>query len=144
MKKETKIFNCQVWLLLSAKQNHKIFVSRSHSDWKDAWHKEKYARCRETLIRHLYWACEKDIYRLTRRSPANDYNTYDIEEGEKIITCFCYVFMCVFYFFHRTIEWNEVIIQNIKDSFIRLVKGFLISNIAVCLSFLPIEYTQKT
>ncbi|XP_017773459.1 PREDICTED: probable insulin-like peptide 7 [Nicrophorus vespilloides] len=45
-----------------------IFRDRSNTEWKEAWHKERYTRCRETLIRHLYWACEKDIYRITRRS----------------------------------------------------------------------------
>jgi hypothetical protein len=34
------------------------------------WHQETHSRCREKLIRHLYWACEKDIYRLSRRSMA--------------------------------------------------------------------------
>ncbi|KAJ3666452.1 hypothetical protein Zmor_001894 [Zophobas morio] len=53
-----------------------VFRDRSQSDWEEAWHKEKYTRCRETLIRHLYWACEKDIYRLTRRSDQNSYNNY--------------------------------------------------------------------
>ncbi|RZC35022.1 insulin-like peptide 7 [Asbolus verrucosus] len=51
-----------------------VFRDRSQSDWEEAWHKEKYTRCRETLIRHLYWACEKDIYRLTRRSDQNTFN----------------------------------------------------------------------
>ncbi|XP_049820865.1 probable insulin-like peptide 7 [Aethina tumida] len=45
-----------------------IFRTRSKSEWQTAWHKEKYSRCRDTLVRHLYWACEKDIYRLTRRT----------------------------------------------------------------------------
>nr|BBI47311.1 insulin-like peptide 4 [Gnatocerus cornutus] len=53
-----------------------VFRDRSQSDWEEAWHKEKYTRCRETLIRHLYWACEKDIYRLTRRSEPNTYTNY--------------------------------------------------------------------
>ncbi|CAG9827594.1 unnamed protein product [Diabrotica balteata] len=45
-----------------------VFRERTHSDWKNAWHQEKFSRCRDTLIKHLYWACEKDIYKLTRRS----------------------------------------------------------------------------
>lgn len=32
------------------------------------WHQEKHSRCRDKLVRQLYWACEKDIYRLTRRN----------------------------------------------------------------------------
>ncbi|XP_018562495.1 probable insulin-like peptide 7 [Anoplophora glabripennis] len=55
------------------------FRERTDSDWKNAWHKEKYSRCRETLIRHLYWACEKDIYRLTRRSDPS-YKYYNDNE----------------------------------------------------------------
>ncbi|KAK9879182.1 hypothetical protein WA026_004030 [Henosepilachna vigintioctopunctata] len=51
-----------------------IFKQRSHSDWRDAWHKEKYVRCRETLIKHLYWACENDIYRITRRRPTKRFD----------------------------------------------------------------------
>ncbi|KAJ8916968.1 hypothetical protein NQ315_008368 [Exocentrus adspersus] len=57
-----------------------VFKERTHSDWKNAWHKEKYSRCRETLIRHLYWACEKDVYRLTRRSDLN-FKYYNTDEG---------------------------------------------------------------
>uniref|UniRef100_A0A336LZN9 CSON009057 protein n=1 Tax=Culicoides sonorensis TaxID=179676 RepID=A0A336LZN9_CULSO len=45
-----------------------IFTARSPDDWATIWHKEFHSRCREKLIRHLYWACEKDIYRLTRRN----------------------------------------------------------------------------
>lgn len=54
---------------------------RSKSEWEEAWHRERYSRCRETLLRHLYWACEKDIYRLTRRTDIlphaeEDYSKY--------------------------------------------------------------------
>ncbi|GJQ74061.1 putative biological adhesion [Trypoxylus dichotomus] len=45
-----------------------IFRGRTKSQWEEAWHREKFVRCRETLMSHLYWACEKDIYRITRRS----------------------------------------------------------------------------
>lgn len=45
-----------------------LFVARSPDDWAKVWHTENHSRCRERLIRHLYWACEKDIYRLTRRN----------------------------------------------------------------------------
>ncbi|XP_026469769.1 probable insulin-like peptide 7 [Ctenocephalides felis] len=45
-----------------------IFRERSDEDWGDAWHKETHSRCREHLMRHMYWACEKDIYRISRRS----------------------------------------------------------------------------
>ncbi|XP_057661223.1 probable insulin-like peptide 7 [Diorhabda carinulata] len=44
-----------------------VFRQRTHSDWTNAWHQEKFSRCRDTLVKHLYWACEKDIYRITRR-----------------------------------------------------------------------------
>ncbi|CAH1155102.1 unnamed protein product [Phaedon cochleariae] len=56
-----------------------VFKERTHSDWKNAWHQEKYSRCRDRLISHLYWACEKDIYRLSRRSDPSfkRYNDYE-------------------------------------------------------------------
>ncbi|TDG38965.1 hypothetical protein AWZ03_014614 [Drosophila navojoa] len=43
-------------------------VRSSQSDWENVWHRETHSRCRDKLIRQLYWACEKDIYRLTRRN----------------------------------------------------------------------------
>ncbi|KAL3279470.1 hypothetical protein HHI36_016980 [Cryptolaemus montrouzieri] len=49
---------------------------KSHSDWREAWHKEKYVRCRETLIKHLYWACENDIYRITRRRASKRFSDH--------------------------------------------------------------------
>ncbi|KAF5276241.1 hypothetical protein FQR65_LT04046 [Abscondita terminalis] len=58
-----------------------VFRQRSRSDWHDAWHREKYTRCRDTLIQHLYWACEKDIYRLTRRSDPNNVKVYEDENN---------------------------------------------------------------
>ncbi|XP_023178681.1 probable insulin-like peptide 7 [Drosophila hydei] len=45
-----------------------LFRERSQSDWENVWHQEAHSRCRDKLIRQLYWACEKDIYRLTRRN----------------------------------------------------------------------------
>lgn len=45
-----------------------LFHQRSKGDWEKVWHQESHSRCREKLIRHLYWACEKDIYRLSRRN----------------------------------------------------------------------------
>lgn len=36
------------------------------------WHHESHTRCRDKLVRHLYWACDKDIYRLERRSGRED------------------------------------------------------------------------
>ncbi|XP_055683864.1 probable insulin-like peptide 7 [Lutzomyia longipalpis] len=45
-----------------------IFRQRTQSDWERVWHHESHSRCRERLVRHLFWACEKDIYRLTRRN----------------------------------------------------------------------------
>ncbi|KAH8304863.1 hypothetical protein KR044_009179 [Drosophila immigrans] len=45
-----------------------LFRERSQSDWENVWHQETHSRCRDKLVRQLYWACEKDIYRLTRRN----------------------------------------------------------------------------
>ncbi|XP_034489553.1 probable insulin-like peptide 7 [Drosophila innubila] len=45
-----------------------LFRERSQSDWENVWHGERHSRCRDKLVRQLYWACEKDIYRLTRRN----------------------------------------------------------------------------
>ncbi|EDV92131.1 probable insulin-like peptide 7 [Drosophila grimshawi] len=45
-----------------------LFRERSQSDWENVWHREAHSRCRDKLVRQLYWACEKDIYRLTRRN----------------------------------------------------------------------------
>lgn len=44
------------------------FGERTRADWEKVWHQESHSRCREKLIRHLYWACEKDIYRISRRN----------------------------------------------------------------------------
>ncbi|ETN65064.1 hypothetical protein AND_003178 [Anopheles darlingi] len=44
------------------------FSERTRADWEKVWHQESHSRCREKLIRHLYWACEKDIYRISRRT----------------------------------------------------------------------------
>lgn len=73
-----------------------FFFLRSQSDWEENWHKEKFTRCRETLIRHLYWACEKDIYRLTRRSdPQTNFNyVNDYDEGN---LCFYIFFLIIFF-----------------------------------------------
>ncbi|GAB0099353.1 Probable insulin-like peptide 7 [Sergentomyia squamirostris] len=49
-----------------------IFRQRTQSDWERVWHQESHSRCRERLVRHLFWACEKDIYRLTRRNAENN------------------------------------------------------------------------
>lgn len=45
-----------------------MFNSRSKDEWEKVWHVENHSRCRDKLVRHLYWACEKDIYRLSRRN----------------------------------------------------------------------------
>ncbi|KAK5649912.1 hypothetical protein RI129_000941 [Pyrocoelia pectoralis] len=58
-----------------------LFRQRSRSDWTEAWHHEKFTRCRDTLIQHLYWACEKDIYRLTRRSEKHRAITFAEEDA---------------------------------------------------------------
>ncbi|KXJ76663.1 hypothetical protein RP20_CCG009228 [Aedes albopictus] len=49
------------------------FSERTRADWEKVWHQESHSRCRDKLIRHLYWACEKDIYRISRRN--NDYGS---------------------------------------------------------------------
>ncbi|XP_044762237.1 probable insulin-like peptide 7 isoform X1 [Coccinella septempunctata] len=59
-----------------------IFKQRSHSDWREAWHREKYVRCRETLIKHLFWACENDIYRISRRRPEKRFNNIFDEDAK--------------------------------------------------------------
>ncbi|XP_058059430.1 probable insulin-like peptide 7 [Anopheles bellator] len=48
------------------------FSERTRADWEKVWHQESHSRCREKLIRHLYWACEKDIYRISRRGNRDD------------------------------------------------------------------------
>uniref|UniRef100_A0A182Q0P7 Insulin-like domain-containing protein n=1 Tax=Anopheles farauti TaxID=69004 RepID=A0A182Q0P7_9DIPT len=48
------------------------FSERTRADWEKVWHQESHSRCRDKLIRHLYWACEKDIYRISRRSDGGD------------------------------------------------------------------------
>uniref|UniRef100_A0A1I8MZU7 Insulin-like domain-containing protein n=1 Tax=Musca domestica TaxID=7370 RepID=A0A1I8MZU7_MUSDO len=45
-----------------------LFRQRSPEDWENVWHSESHSRCRDKLLRHMFWACEKDIYRLTRRN----------------------------------------------------------------------------
>ncbi|XP_023702681.1 probable insulin-like peptide 7 [Cryptotermes secundus] len=54
------------------KEQEEMFEARSDDDWLHAWHQERHARCQEALLRHLYWACEKDIYRLSRRNDFQD------------------------------------------------------------------------
>ncbi|XP_019870236.2 probable insulin-like peptide 7 [Aethina tumida] len=77
-----------LWLLLDItdgampdRELDLIFRDRSKTDWQNAWHKEKHARCRERLIGHLYWACEKDIYKLTRRTDPT-FKNYFMESDE--------------------------------------------------------------
>ncbi|XP_037938683.1 probable insulin-like peptide 7 [Teleopsis dalmanni] len=52
-----------------------ILRERTQSDWQNVWHRETHSRCREKLVQQLYWACEKDIYRLTRRNRNNNGET---------------------------------------------------------------------
>lgn len=49
-----------------------MFTQRSQTDWERIWHHESHSKCRDNLIKHLHWACEKDIYRLSRRNTIND------------------------------------------------------------------------
>lgn len=46
----------------------RLFTQRTSNDWEKVWHHETHSRCREKIVRHLIWACEKDIYRLSRRN----------------------------------------------------------------------------
>lgn len=64
---------------------------RSPSDWEKVWHHESHSRCREKLVKHLYWACEKDIYRLSRRSSP----TSQIEMKSGIYYASCAIFFKV-------------------------------------------------
>lgn len=52
--------------------------TRTYADWARIWHQETHSKCREKLVRHLDWACEKDIYKLTRRN-----NEDNLGAGEK-------------------------------------------------------------
>uniref|UniRef100_A0A182FQD8 Insulin-like domain-containing protein n=2 Tax=Anopheles albimanus TaxID=7167 RepID=A0A182FQD8_ANOAL len=58
------------------------FSERTRADWEKVWHQESHSRCREKLIRHLYWACEKDIYRISRRNDA-PMDTVPVEMGKR-------------------------------------------------------------
>ncbi|XP_038104545.1 probable insulin-like peptide 7 [Culex quinquefasciatus] len=44
------------------------FRQRTRADWEKVWHQESHSRCHDSLIRHMYWACGKDIYRISRRN----------------------------------------------------------------------------
>ncbi|CAG7830054.1 unnamed protein product [Allacma fusca] len=48
-----------------------IFQLRNEDEWKTAWHSEKHIRCRDQLLTHMDWACQKDIYRLDKRGEPN-------------------------------------------------------------------------
>lgn len=61
------------------------FFNRTRSDWEKVWHQESHSRCRDKLVRHLYWACEKDIYRLARRSGMNS-----LTDGQKRSSMLCW------------------------------------------------------
>ncbi|CAG2061721.1 unnamed protein product, partial [Timema podura] len=45
----------------------------SDAEWENVWHNERHTRCRANLLKHLYWACEKDIYRLSRRNDQHNH-----------------------------------------------------------------------
>ncbi|XP_050101476.1 probable insulin-like peptide 7 [Anopheles aquasalis] len=59
------------------------FSERTRADWEKVWHQESHSRCREKLIRHLYWACEKDIYRISRRNDAPQMDTVPVGTGKR-------------------------------------------------------------
>ncbi|XP_053949840.1 probable insulin-like peptide 7 [Anastrepha ludens] len=61
-----------------------LFRERSQSDWENVWHQETHSRCRDKLIRQLYWACEKDIYQLTRRNRKRTENEAMQKRGKPI------------------------------------------------------------
>lgn len=44
------------------------FRQRTRADWEKVWHQESHSRCHDSLIRHMFWACGKDIYRISRRN----------------------------------------------------------------------------
>lgn len=44
-----------------------VFHQRTDTEWRQNWHQETYSKCRNNLVRHLFWACEKDIYKMERR-----------------------------------------------------------------------------
>nr|CAD7575458.1 unnamed protein product [Timema californicum] len=48
-------------------------VRGSDAEWENVWHNERHTRCRANLLKHLYWACEKDIYRLSRRNDQHNH-----------------------------------------------------------------------
>uniref|UniRef100_A0A182NWL6 Insulin-like domain-containing protein n=1 Tax=Anopheles dirus TaxID=7168 RepID=A0A182NWL6_9DIPT len=62
------------------------FSERTRADWEKVWHQESHSRCREKLIRHLYWACEKDIYRITRRSMPEKRSGGEPERSQQVDT----------------------------------------------------------
>lgn len=61
------------------------FSERTRADWEKVWHQESHSRCREKLIRHLYWACEKDIYRISRRSGDGNGNAGMVEKRTSMV-----------------------------------------------------------
>ncbi|XP_044743141.1 probable insulin-like peptide 7 [Chrysoperla carnea] len=62
----------------------KKFRDRSESEWKNLWHDERHAKCRHELVRHMYWACEKDIYRLVRRNIADMSSSSSLSSDEEV------------------------------------------------------------
>lgn len=44
-----------------------VIIYRNEGEWKTAWHSEKHSRCRDQLLTHMDWACQKDIYRLDKK-----------------------------------------------------------------------------
>lgn len=44
-----------------------MLLQRNENEWQSLWHSEKHVRCRDQLLTHMDWACQKDIYRLEKR-----------------------------------------------------------------------------
>ncbi|CAL8120380.1 unnamed protein product [Orchesella dallaii] len=53
--------------LVKEAELQKMFKLRNENQWKSLWHQEKHVRCRDQLLTHMDWACQKDIYRLEKR-----------------------------------------------------------------------------
>uniref|UniRef100_A0A1A9WVA4 Insulin-like domain-containing protein n=1 Tax=Glossina brevipalpis TaxID=37001 RepID=A0A1A9WVA4_9MUSC len=61
-------YRATVRIFLDTNSSSMFQVLSSQSDWENVWHHETHSRCRDKLVRHLYWACKKDIYHLKRRN----------------------------------------------------------------------------
>ncbi|XP_054718641.1 probable insulin-like peptide 7 [Uloborus diversus] len=63
---------CVVWLTIAAEIDvdpgwENIFRSRNADDWRSVWFTERHRRCYNDLVRHMDWACDKDIYAVRKK-----------------------------------------------------------------------------